>query len=112
MLHYLELIRSNIWLLLIALGNMVCYSMWLPVLQRILKPASGSAVLYGLIQSSGNFMGMIGSAGLGRLSDAHGRKPVLLLTLAMGIAGSVLLNAGYGGTTKVLSSSFYESHPL
>jgi hypothetical protein len=81
----------------VGLLHQLSYALWLPSLSQVLKPAGASGLVYGIVQSSGNLVGMVGATALGRLSDLRGRKPVLLLALALGVASSLLLGANSGG---------------
>jgi len=80
--------RRTLWTVLAVLFvDMVCQSMAFPALPSLLQEITGgslqeAAQLYGFMAMAYAMAEFVGGPILGRLSDIHGRKPILLLSTA------------------------------
>src|SRR4051812_46789544 len=73
----------------------------IPVIPYIVERYTHNVALYvGLIMSVGALCQFVASPALGYLSDIHGRRPILLLSLATGAIGFVIF--GIAGSLWML----------
>jgi MFS transporter, DHA1 family, tetracycline resistance protein len=75
----------------IVLVDMLSFSLVLPLLPYYAKAYGATPFVTGLIFSSYPLMQVLAAPFLGRLSDAWGRKPVLLVSIAGTVAALLLL---------------------
>jgi DHA1 family tetracycline resistance protein-like MFS transporter len=87
----------------IVLVDMLSFSLVLPLLPYYAKEFGASPAVTGLIFSSYPLMQVIAAPFLGRLSDAWGRKPVLLLSIAGTCCALLLL--GFANSLWMLFAS-------
>jgi DHA1 family tetracycline resistance protein-like MFS transporter len=87
----------------IVLVDMLSFSLVLPLLPYFAERFGATPTLTGLIFSSYPLMQVIAAPILGRLSDAWGRKPVLMLSIAGTVGALVLL--GLSNSILVLFAS-------
>jgi DHA1 family tetracycline resistance protein-like MFS transporter len=87
----------------IVLVDMLSFSLVLPLLPYYAKTFGANPVVTGLIFSAYPFAQVFAAPVLGRLSDRHGRKPVLMLSIA-GTVGALLL-LGFSNSLLMLLAS-------
>jgi DHA1 family tetracycline resistance protein-like MFS transporter len=77
----------------IVLVDMLSFSLVLPLLPGYAKEFGASPLVTGLLFSCYPLMQVFAAPVLGRLSDLHGRKPILLLSIAGTVGALVLLGS-------------------
>jgi len=83
--------RSTLALVfLIVVIDLMGFGLVIPLLPLYADRYSPSPLLFGLLMASYSLMQFLLTPVLGRLSDRFGRRPILLLSLAGGVAGYVL----------------------
>ena len=75
----------------IVLVDMLSFSLVLPLLPYYAREFGANALVTGLIASAYPLAQVIAAPILGRLSDAYGRKPILMLSIAGTVAALILL---------------------
>jgi DHA1 family tetracycline resistance protein-like MFS transporter len=76
---------------LIVFINMLGFGLILPMLPFYAESFGASATVVGLLVSSYAAAQLVGAPVLGRLSDRHGRRPILLISVAGTFLGFLLL---------------------
>jgi MFS family permease len=77
-------------ILLLWFANTVNFSIMIPVMPFLVTRYGGGPILYGILLSVFSIFQFIGSPVLGALSDAYGRKPLLLISHGGTFAGWLL----------------------
>ena len=78
---------------LIVFVDLLGFGLILPLLPFYAEQYGAGKILIGLLVASYAAAQFLGAPVLGRLSDIHGRRPILLLSIAGTAAGFVLLGA-------------------
>lgn len=89
---------------LIVFVDLLGFGLILPLLPYYADAFGASPTLVGLLTASYAAAQMIGAPLLGRLSDRHGRRPVLLVSIAGTVVGFLLL--GFAEPLGVVLSGF------
>jgi MFS transporter, DHA1 family, tetracycline resistance protein len=95
---------------LIVFVDLLGFSLILPLLPYYAEQYGANAIVVGLLTASYAAAQFIGAPILGRLSDQHGRRPILLVSIAGTILGFVLLavaepvGAALGGTIVAVNT--------
>ncbi len=87
-------------LFLIVFVDLIGFGMVIPLLPLYAETFAPSPVTLGFLMASFSAMQFLFAPILGRLSDRFGRRPILLLSLAGGIAGYLLL--GFAASLPML----------
>jgi multidrug resistance protein len=88
---------------LIVFIDLVGFGIVIPFLPLYAEEYGPSPVVFGLLMASYSAMQFLFAPILGRLSDRHGRRPVLLLSLAGSVVGYLLF--AFAGSLAVLFAS-------
>jgi len=92
--------RSLILILTFVFVDVLGFSLILPLLPYYAADFQASSIMVGLLLSANAITQMIGAPILGRLSDRHGRKPLLITSIAGTVLGFLLL--GWANTLIML----------
>ena len=76
---------------LVVFVDLLGFSLILPLLPYYAEQYGANAIVIGLLTASYAAAQLVGAPILGRLSDQHGRRPILLVSIAGTILGFVLL---------------------
>jgi MFS family permease len=87
--------RQKIVLLLIVFVDMICFSMIFPVLPFFVKELQLSDIIVGIAAASFALMNFLFSPLWGSMSDRHGRRPVMLLSIAITFFANIILAFTY-----------------
>lgn len=88
---------------LIVFIDLVGFGIVIPFLPLYAEKFGPSPVMFGLLMASYSAMQFVFAPILGRLSDRHGRRPVLLLSLAGSVAGYLMF--AFAGSLAMLFAS-------
>lgn len=83
--------RQKIVLLLTVFIDMICFSMIFPVLPYFVKELQLSDIMVGIAAASFALMNFLFSPFWGSMSDRKGRRPVMLLSIAITFAANIIL---------------------
>jgi DHA1 family tetracycline resistance protein-like MFS transporter len=85
--------RNNrlLTIFLVVFVDLLGFSLILPLLPYYAEQYGANAIVIGLLTASYAAAQLIGAPILGRLSDQHGRRPILLVSIAGTILGFVML---------------------
>jgi MFS transporter, DHA1 family, tetracycline resistance protein len=98
--------RQKPVLLFTVFIDMICFGMIIPVLPYISKELDLSDFLYGFIAAVFPLMNFLFSHLWGSLSDRKGRRPVMLLSIAITFAANLLLALTYNLPGLLLARIF------
>lgn len=83
--------RQKIVLLLTVFIDMICFSMIFPVLPYFVKELKLSDIMVGVAAASFALMNFLFSPFWGSMSDRRGRRPVMLLSIAITFVANIIL---------------------
>jgi multidrug resistance protein len=83
--------RQKIVLLLTVFIDMICFSMIFPVLPYFVKELNLSDTMVGIAAASFALMNFLFSPFWGSMSDRRGRRPVMLLSIAITFVANIML---------------------
>ena len=83
--------RQKIILLLTVFIDMICFSMIFPVLPYFVKEMQLSDIMVGIAAASFALMNFICSPLWGSMSDRKGRRPVMLISIAITFVANIIL---------------------
>jgi MFS transporter, DHA1 family, tetracycline resistance protein len=83
--------RQKIVLLLTVFIDMICFSMIFPVLPYFVKELKLSDIMVGVAAASFALMNFLFSPFWGSMSDRRGRRPVMLLSIAITFIANIML---------------------
>lgn len=83
--------RQKIVLLLTVFIDMICFSMIFPVLPYFVKELKLSDIMVGIAAASFALMNFLFSPFWGSMSDRRGRRPVMLLSIAITFVANIIL---------------------
>jgi MFS transporter, DHA1 family, tetracycline resistance protein len=83
--------RQKIVLLLTVFIDMICFSMIFPVLPYFVKELQLSDIMVGIAAASFALMNFLFSPFWGSMSDRKGRRPVMLLSIAITFIANIIL---------------------
>jgi DHA1 family tetracycline resistance protein-like MFS transporter len=92
--------RALILILLFVFIDVLGFGLILPLLPYYAADFNASSIMVGLLLSANALTQMIGAPILGRLSDRHGRKPLLILSISGTVVGFLIL--GWANSLAVL----------
>lgn len=84
--------RQKIVLLLTVFIDMICFSMIFPVLPYFVKELNLSDIMVGIAAASFALMNFLFSPFWGSMSDRKGRRPVMLLSIAITFVANIILS--------------------
>ena len=95
--------KSLFSVILVVFIDLLGFSLILPLLPYYAKSFGANSFVTGLLVASYAAMQLIGAPMLGRLSDRHGRRPILLLSIFGTFIGFLIL--GFAATLWMLFAS-------
>jgi len=103
--------RPLLAILAIVFVDLLGFGIVIPILPFYVRDLGGTDVVYGLLAASYSLMQFVFAPLLGQLSDARGRRPVLMLSLAANTVAWVVFGLGgeveaVAGTTAALATLF------
>jgi MFS family permease len=84
--------RQKIVLLLTVFIDMICFSMIFPVLPYFVKELNLSDIMVGIAAASFALMNFLFAPFWGSMSDRKGRRPVMLLSIAITFVANIILS--------------------
>ncbi|ELZ27665.1 major facilitator superfamily protein [Halosimplex carlsbadense 2-9-1] len=103
--------RPLLAILAIVFVDLLGFGIVIPILPFYVRDLGGTDVVYGLLAASYSLMQFVFAPLLGQLSDARGRRPVLMLSLSANTVAWVVFGLGgeveaVAGTTAALATLF------
>jgi MFS transporter, DHA1 family, tetracycline resistance protein len=83
--------RQKVVLLLTVFIDMICFSMIFPVLPYFVKELQLSDIMVGIAAASFALMNFLFSPFWGTMSDRRGRRPVMLISIAITFVANIIL---------------------
>ena len=95
--------RNLVLILLFVFVDVLGFSLILPLLPYYAQTFGATPTVVGLLLGANALTQMVGTPIIGRLSDRHGRRPLLILCIAGTVAGFLML--GLAGSLAMLFAS-------